>query len=280
MTGCSLGALVRAATPPETRLPAPIRTLTIEALAEGIDRLAKADPRLGRIVARHGPPPMWGRPGGVRTLIRIVLEQQVSLRSAATLFARLDREVPGGLTVRGIISCGEGGLRERGVTRQKAAYLTALATAVGDGTLDLRALPRRGDEEARSALLAVRGIGPWSAAIYLLMALRRPDVWPPGDLALHAALARLRGLPRRPSTVEAERYATRWRPWRAIAARILWHGYLSERPERVAATPRSGTASAREGPAGRQPRYVGWRPAVSLDTMLRGRPHPPIGTTT
>jgi DNA-3-methyladenine glycosylase II len=104
----------------------------------------------------------------------------------------------------------------------------------------------------RSALLAVRGIGPWSAAIYLLMALRRPDVWPPGDLALHKALARLRGQDRTPSTAEAERYARRWRPWRAVAARILWHGYLSERSD---------------GPDSPRRRYPGWRPMASLDTM-------------
>lgn len=208
--------------------------LTAGTLAEATDILSRADPRLGRVVARHGPPPLWARPAGPRTLIRIILEQQVSLRSAATLLSRLDREVPGGLTVRGILACGERGLRERGVTRQKASYLSALATAVEGGSLDLRALRRLDDEAARSALSRVRGIGPWSASIYLLMALRRPDVWPPGDLALHVALARLRGENRRPSTDEAERHARRWRPWRAVAARILWHGYLSARPERGA----------------------------------------------
>lgn len=202
--------------------------------------LTRADPRLAAIVSRHGAPPLWARPGGFRTLTRIILEQQVSLRSAASLFARLDREVPGGLTVDGIARCGEAGLRARGVTRQKAGYLVALATAVGTRALDLRTLPRLDDDAAREALLHVPGIGPWSASVYLLMALRRPDVWPPGDLALHIALARLRGRRHLPSSREAERYARRWSPWRAVAARILWHGYLAEQAERAALSGRSG----------------------------------------
>ncbi len=161
--------------------------------------------------------------------MRIVLEQQVSLASAATLFRRLDREIPGGLTLDGISGVGERGLRALGVTRQKASYLHGLAAAVRERRLDLRALARLDDDAAHETLVAVRGIGPWTAAIYLLMALRRADVWPRGDLALHVALARLRGSRRAPTSDEAERYARRWRPWRAVAARILWHDYLAAR---------------------------------------------------
>jgi DNA-3-methyladenine glycosylase II len=194
-----------------------------------VTQLTANDRRLADIVARHGPPPLWARPAGFRTLARMILEQQVSLKSAASLFARLDREVRGGIEVDGVARASVTRLRTLGVTRQKADYLVSLARSVSAGTLDLAAIGRLPDDEARETLLAVRGIGPWTAGVYLLISLRRPDIWPPGDLALHIALARLRGLRQPPSSAEAERYARRWRPWRAVAARILWHGYLSER---------------------------------------------------
>jgi DNA-3-methyladenine glycosylase II len=194
-----------------------------------VTQLTAGDRRLAAIVARHGPPPLWARPTGFRTLARVILEQQVSLKSAASLFARLDREVHGGIEVDVVARAGVRRMRALGVTRQKADYLVTLARAVAGGDLDLDEISLLPDEEARDALLAVRGIGPWTANVYLLMSLRRPDVWPPGDLALHIALARLRGRKSLPSSREAERYAHRWRPWRAVAARILWHGYLAER---------------------------------------------------
>lgn len=192
-------------------------------------QLTAGDRRLAAIVARHGPPPLWARPAGFRTLARVIIEQQVSLKSAASLFARLDREVRGGIEVEAVARAGVRRLRTLGVTRQKADYLVALARSISGGSLDLTAIGRLPDDEARAALIAVRGIGPWTAGVYLLMSLRRPDIWPAGDLALHIALARLRGRQALPSSAEAERYAMRWRPWRAVAARILWHGYLSER---------------------------------------------------
>ncbi|MDH5234138.1 MAG: DNA-3-methyladenine glycosylase 2 family protein, partial [Gemmatimonadota bacterium] len=167
-------------------------------------------------------------------LARIVLEQQVSLRSATSLFRRVDRTLAGGITAAGVARAGVRGLRAVGLTRQKAAYLVALAESTTDGSLDFRRLARLDDAAAFAALTGVHGIGPWSASIYLLMALRRPDVWPPGDLALHVALARLRRQNRVPLSAEAARYAERWRPWRSVAARILWHAYLSERPARGA----------------------------------------------
>lgn len=164
----------------------------------------------------------------------MILEQQVSLRSAASLFRRVDRTLTGGITVAGVMRAGEPGLRAVGLTRQKAAYFVALAEATRDGTLRFARLRRLPDAEAFAELTRVRGIGPWTANIYLLMVLGRPDIWPPGDLALHVALGELRRQNRVPKRAEAERYAARWRPWRSVAARILWHGYLSERPARGA----------------------------------------------
>jgi DNA-3-methyladenine glycosylase II len=208
---------------------AALARLTRATLADAVRELTARDRVLASIVRAHGPPPLWARPAGFRTLVRIILEQQVSLAAAATLFARLSASVPGGFTPAAVLAVGPAGFRALGVTRQKSAYLCALAEHVASGRLRLSTLGRAPDAEAAAELQRVPGIGPWSASIYLLMALRRPDVWPPGDLALHVALARARGLERPPTSEEAARYARRWAPHRAVAARILWHGYLAER---------------------------------------------------
>lgn len=214
--------------------PAPPEPLTPAALSDAVGVLVRRDPDLAGIVAAHGPPPLWARRPGFATLVRIILEQQVSLASAAAVYRRVAKELPAGWRPSSVQAAGEAGLRARGLTRQKARYIAALATRVADGQLQLDRLDRIADADARAQLLAVPGIGPWTADIYLLMALGRPDVWPPGDLALHKTLARLRGLPQIPSTEDAARLATRWAPYRAVAARILWHGYLAERAARHA----------------------------------------------
>jgi DNA-3-methyladenine glycosylase II len=203
--------------------------LTRVTLLRAARELASRDRGLARIIERHGPPPLWARPRGFATLARIVLEQQVSLASAAAVYARMELALPGGVSPTAVLAAGCAGLRTLGLTRQKAAYLAALAERVASGALPLSSLGRLPDERAVEMLLGVPGIGPWTAGNYLLMALRRPDVWPPGDLALHKALARLRRSSATPSTEEARAFAARWRPWRAVAARILWHGYLGER---------------------------------------------------
>ena len=218
-----------AETPPAGTMPAGVSRLTRASLGPAVAYLAARDPGLAAIVDRHGAPPLWARSGGFATLARIILEQQVSLAAAATLFRRVATTLPGGWTPDAVRSVGVEGLRARGLTRQKAAYVVALAERIATGALEVRALARAPDAVAYAALTSVPGIGPWSASIYLLMALRRPDVWPPGDLALHRALARLHGLRRPPSSEEAVRLAADWAPFRAVAARILWHGYLSER---------------------------------------------------
>ena len=120
-------------------------------------------------------------------------------------------------------------VRSAGVTRQKTSYCLGIARQIVDGTLDLRRLGRADDDAARRRLVEIRGIGPWTADIYLLMALGRPDVWPDGDLALATAAQQVKRLRRRPDTQRLRRLATSWAPWRAVAARILWHHYLSTR---------------------------------------------------
>jgi DNA-3-methyladenine glycosylase II len=144
------------------------------------------------------------------------------------MFAKLEREL-GGVTPAAVRVAGAAGLQALGVTRQKAGYVVTLAERVADGSLPLAALARLPDAEVAETLVRIPGIGPWTASIYLLMALRRPDVWPPGDLALHKAMARLPGFDAVPTSEQAAQWALRWQPWRAVAARILWHAYLSER---------------------------------------------------
>ena len=122
-------------------------------------------------------------------------------------------------------------MRGHGLTRQKAAFVVSLAERVHDDRQWFRRLARLDDHDAHAALTALHGIGPWTASIYLLMVLRRPDVWPPGDLALHKAMATLPGQLRVPSPKEATAIAERWAPHRATAARILWHGYLRQKAD-------------------------------------------------
>ncbi len=158
--------------------------------------------------------------------MRIILEQQVSLAAARTMFLRL-RDRLGGMTPALILGSGVAGLRELGLTRQKAAYIHGLAERIDDQSLDLARIARAPDDTARRELLTVPGLGPWSVDIYFLMALRRPDVWPTGDLALAEAMRDAFRMRVRPDAAAQLRAAERWRPWRSIAARILWHHYLS-----------------------------------------------------
>jgi len=207
--------------------PSP-QTLHRASLLSAVRLLARGDRRLARLVAQYGAPPLWARRPGFASLLRIILEQQVSLASAQALYHRLAVAVEQ-VEPASLLALGLAGLRGLGLTRQKASYACGLAEQVLGGQLALDRLGRYGDDEAREHLMRVRGIGPWTANIYLLMALRRADIWPPGDLALHKALGCLYRSAWVPSSAEAEQLAVRWRPLRAVAARILWHSYLAER---------------------------------------------------
>ncbi len=201
--------------------------LTEESFARGLAELGKRDADLAAVLQRLGPPPMWARPPGFPTLLQIILEQQVSLASARAAFERVSA-LAAPLTPVRFLALGDEDLRGAGFSRQKAAYGRILAQAVADGELDLEALHALDDEAVRACLMRIKGIGPWSAEIYLLMALRRPDAWPLGDLALAAAAQAVTGLDHRPERAELEQIGERWRPWRAVAARLLWHHYLSK----------------------------------------------------
>jgi DNA-3-methyladenine glycosylase II len=158
--------------------------------------------------------------------VQIILEQQVSLASANAAFKRL-LEATNPLTPKNFLRLDDGELRRIGFSRQKAGYVRGLSSSILQGNLNLSELENRDDGEARVELMKIKGIGPWTADIYLLIALDRPDVWPAGDLALVKAVRVLHGFPNLPSLEEMERVAAPWKPWRAVAARILWHFYLS-----------------------------------------------------
>jgi DNA-3-methyladenine glycosylase II len=200
--------------------------LTNESLATATKILAGRDRHLASIYKTLGVPPMWGRRPGFETLLRIVLEQQVSLISARAVFGRLKANIDP-FTPASFISRDEQYLRSLGLTRQKAHYCIQVAHAFTNR--DLQGLSRLSDEDAHATLLRIKGVGPWTGNIYLLMALKRPDIWPDGDIALATAVGKLRKLQARPSFNELGKLAETWRPYRSVAARMLWQYYLAER---------------------------------------------------
>jgi len=206
--------------------------------------LAQRDAGLAGIAVRFGTPPLWARDPGFPTLVHLILEQQVSLASALAAFDRLRAAVEP-LTPEGFLALDDAELLAIGFSRQKTRYARALATAIESGSLDLDALDEAEDDEVDRRLTALPGIGPWTATIYRLMVLLRPDAWPVHDIALAQAIAETRGLTTRPSPAEMLAIADAWRPWRAVAARLLWHHYLSVRAERL-----SSAASSRRRAAG------------------------------
>ena len=208
--------------------PPMIRPLTRRSLVNAVTELANADPALATSVERYGAPPLWAREPSFVTLIHLILEQQVSLASARAAFDRLDAALDGSIRPQGLLTLSDSELRTIGFSRQKARYARDLATALTDG-FDLDGLAHQPDDEVRASLMRLRGVGRWTADIYLIMCLRRPDVWPHGDQALATAARELLELPTRPTFDELELRARSWQPHRATAARILWHHYLSVR---------------------------------------------------
>ena len=164
--------------------------LNEQSLAEAAAYLARKDPDLSAILTRLGPPPLWKRPAGFATLVKIILEQQVSLASAASLFAKLKKNTMPFSPAR-VLELGETHLKSLGLTRQKTAYCLHLAESLHDKRLRLSRLPLMSDDEVKAALTGIKGLGSWSADVYLLMVLRRPDIWPAGDLALATAAFRM-----------------------------------------------------------------------------------------
>ena len=202
------------------------KSLSEESFTYGLQVLADRDGDLANILNTLGNPPRWQRKEGFATLIRLILEQQVSLASAKAVFERLGKIV-NPLTPENFLSLEDTQLRESGFSRQKTRYGKALASAIANEELDLDQLGKLDNTTIRTQLKQIKGIGDWTVDNYLLMALQRQDVFPRGDLALAIAVQKIKGLKTRPTSAELEAIAENWRPWRAIAARILWHYYLN-----------------------------------------------------
>jgi DNA-3-methyladenine glycosylase II len=203
---------------------------------EGVALLCDEEPQFAGVVAEFGPPPFWQRPDGFATLVWLIMEQQVSLESGAAMYRRL-HGLLGSIDPDSFARFTEADLRGIGVTRQKSLYLLALAAQVASGELDLVRMREIPFDEARRSLLAVKGIGPWTADAYLLSAMRFPDVFPVGDRALQVGTGEVLGMPTIPDEAELELLAEPWRPIRAVAARIIWHGYLKRRGRTEPADP-------------------------------------------
>ncbi len=201
--------------------------LTRRSLLEAVRALGAGDPALAASVERFGPPPLWAREASFATLVHMILEQQVSLASARAAFDRLRAEL-GEITPARFLALDDGALRRMGFSRQKTGYARDLALAMTDG-FDLARLVRLPDDVARVELMRLRGVGRWTADVFLTMCLLRPDVWPHGDQALATGAMEVFGLAERPTFDELSTLAERWRPYRAVGARILWHHYLGVR---------------------------------------------------
>ena len=202
-------------------------TLAPGGLDEGIAALGD-EPVFAAILERCGAPRFRRRRNGWETLLHIILEQQVSIDAAAAMFRRLNEECRP-LGPAGFLALDDATLRRCGFSRQKAAYGRGLAEVVASGTLDFSRLAETGDEDALAELVALKGIGRWSAEIYLIFALGRNDIWPAADLGLQFGVAAELGLGTRLGERELRELGDRWRPWRTVAACLFWQSYLHAR---------------------------------------------------
>lgn len=205
-----------------------IKTLDEKSLPVVCEELAKTDSDLAFIFETYGTPPLWAREAKFATLVHIILEQQVSLASALSAFNKLKEKI-GAITPENVLNLSDEEMKAAYFSRQKTIYVRELAKAILDGNLDLKSLENLPDEQVKNELKKIKGIGDWTSGIYLLMALLRTDIMPKGDLALHVTWQRLKNLEHRPNSEEFLIIAEKWKPFRAVAARLLWHFYLSER---------------------------------------------------
>ncbi|CAN5878330.1 DNA-3-methyladenine glycosylase [soil metagenome] len=204
-----------------------IKTLDENNLITACKKLSKQDKDLAFIFQTYGLPPLWAREAGFATLIHIILEQQVSVASALSAFDKLRGKLNGEITPENLLSLSDAEMKAAYFSRQKTVYARDLAQNILNGNLDLNRFGNLSNEEIKHELKKIKGIGDWTADIYLLMAMLRADVMPKGDLALHVAWQRLNRLQYRPTSDEFLQIAERWKPLRSVAARLLWHFYLN-----------------------------------------------------
>lgn len=209
-----------------------IKTVNERNIGRVCRELAAADAHLARVHKTYGTPPLWDRPAGFATLLNIILEQQVSLASAKACFDKLTVHL-GEVTPDKLLSINDTDLKTIGFSRQKAAYARHLSEAILEKRIDLDGLELLVDADAKAELVKLKGVGEWTSDIYLLMAMLRPDVMPKGDIALHEAYRKLTGADKRPGSDEFVAMAEKWKPYRSVAARLLWHFYLSEKARKT-----------------------------------------------
>ena len=200
---------------------------TVESIRASVDELARREAAFAQVLERIGHPEPRASDRGSQTLLRTIVGQQVSVAAARSMWNKLTARFGDPVDLGALSQAGDEELREAGLSRQKAGYARSLAGLVLTGELDLEDLPGD-DEEAIALLTKVKGIGRWSAEIYLLFAEGRPDAFPAGDLAVQIEIGKLLGLPDRPSEKKLRELAEAWRPHRGAAAVLAWHSYNSE----------------------------------------------------
>ncbi|AKH42399.1 DNA-3-methyladenine glycosylase II [Altererythrobacter atlanticus] len=198
--------------------------LSADQIISGLDSVAAAEPAIARALERVGYPEPRIRERGYRTLLRTIVGQQVSVAAAASVWRKLEDALGADMPPEVLLAADFDALRACGLSRQKQGYARSLCELVASGELDLHQLPRD-DEDAIAQLTRIKGIGRWSAEIYLLFAEGRPDIWPAGDLAVQAGIARILGLAERPAEKETRAMAEKWRPHRGAIAILTWHCY-------------------------------------------------------
>jgi DNA-3-methyladenine glycosylase II len=199
---------------------------TADSIGAAVRALAEREPAFAQAIEQHGMPEPRNNEPGATTLLRTIVGQQVSVAAARSMWAKLEGAYGSPPDLHKLLEATDEDLRAAGISRQKAGYVRSLAGLVLSGELDLAALPE-GDEEAIALLTKIKGIGRWSAEIYLLFAEGRADIWPAGDLAVQIEIGRLLGLTERPSEKQLRELATRWSPHRGAAAILAWHSYNS-----------------------------------------------------
>lgn len=209
--------------------------LTPEIFQKALDHLVAVDPHLAEIRAAHGDPPLRARPPGFAALLRIIVDQQVSVAAARAIWDRLEAAM-GETSPAALLALDDAALRACGLSRGKVIYARGLASDIAEGRVNLDALETMEDEAAIAELVKIKGIGRWSAEVYLLSTLARADVWPVDDLAIATATGKVKGFRVRPKRRTLIRLAETWRPYRSVAARLMWHYFRN-----VLMTPNGGT---------------------------------------
>lgn len=205
--------------------------LNSKKLLQAVKYLSRKDKDLAALYEADGVPPLWARRPGFTTLIKIILEQQVSLASGKAVYKKLGRNIIP-FTPAQFKELGTNYLRSLGVTRQKSLYCINIASAIINDKLDLKSLNKMNDVDVKEMLCRIKGIGPWTADIYLLMALLRGDIWPSGDIALASSMKKIKRLRSYPSNEKQIKIAMKWQPYRSVSARMLWQHYLNNKTKK------------------------------------------------